>query len=61
MRKSLMIISLIGLIFTILPSFLVFYRVIEMQTHFQLMLLGTFLWFVSAPFWMKDKSLEDGE
>ncbi len=51
-------ISLLGLLLTLIPSFLVFYKVIDRPTHFILMLIGTFLWFVSAPFWMKGASFE---
>jgi len=54
----LKVISLLGLLFTLTPSFLVFYKVIDKPAHFVLMLIGTLLWFASAPFWMKGTSLE---
>ncbi|WP_258105760.1 hypothetical protein [Marinoscillum sp. MHG1-6] len=58
MKTLLKILSLIGLVLTLLPSFLVFYDVIDMATHFNLMGVGVILWFGSAPFWMKGPSLE---
>lgn len=61
MKKLLIVISFIGLLLTIVPAFLVFYDVIELQKHFHLMALGTLLWFATAPFWMKTKTLEDEE
>lgn len=61
MRKVLIVISFIGLVLTIVPSVLVFKQVIAIETHFQLMIAGMFLWFATAPFWMKTKSLDDEE
>jgi len=58
MKTVLKIISLIGLILTLVPSFLVFYGVIDKTMHFQLMVVGVIAWFASAPFWMKNPSLE---
>jgi hypothetical protein len=46
-------------VLTILPSVLVFKGVIEMESHFHLMLAGMVIWFATAPFWMKTKSLDD--
>ncbi len=59
MKKILIVISFIGLILTILPSFLVFKTLITMEVHFWLMAAGMVLWFSTAPFWMKRKSLDD--
>jgi hypothetical protein len=59
MKKILIIVSFIGLILTILPSILVFAKVIEMENHFTLMIIGTVLWFGTAPFWMKSKKMEE--
>lgn len=61
MRKILIIISFVGLVLTIVPSILVFERVIELEKNFILMFAGMFLWFATAPFWMKSKSLDDAE
>lgn len=60
-HKILIAISLIGLALTIVPSILKFKGVIEMQEHYLLMTIGMVLWFVTAPFWMKTKSLDDAE
>lgn len=61
MRKLLIVISFIGLALTIVPSVLVFKQVIVIESHFQLMIAGMILWFATAPFWMKTKSLDDEE
>jgi len=54
----LKLISLIGLLLTIVPAFLVFSGTIAIEQHYTLMLIGTFVWFLSAPFWMlRKKSL----
>lgn len=58
MKKILKSISLVGLILTIVPSFLVFYSVIEKETHFTLMAIGVVCWFGTAPFWMKSPKLD---
>lgn len=52
MQFILKIISYLGLILTVVPSFLVFAGVIELSFHKTLMLIGTLLWFLTAPFWM---------
>lgn len=54
MRVLVKLISLIGLVLTVVPAFLVFGGVIVWQTHANLMLLGAVLWFATAPFWMRD-------
>ncbi|MFO7446671.1 MAG: hypothetical protein R6W90_09900 [Ignavibacteriaceae bacterium] len=53
MKKILMVISAIGLLLTLLPSVLVFTKTIEWEMHVNLMSIGTALWFLTAPFWMK--------
>ena len=55
MKMILKIISLIGLLLTIVPAFLVFSGAMVIETHYTLMLIGTILWFASAPFWMLRK------
>ena len=52
MRSLLKLISFAGLGLTVVPSFLVFAGRIAWATHAALMLVGTVLWFASAPFWM---------
>ena len=61
MKKILKIISFAGLALTIVPSILVFKGVIAMKTNYMLMTIGFILWFASAPFWMKSRSLEEEE
>jgi len=58
MKNILKVLSLFGLLLTVAPAFLVFFHVIDKSTHFILMMTGVFLWFASAPFWMKGTSLE---
>ena len=55
MKLILKIVSLVGLIVTILPAFLVFVDIITLSNSKVLMMVGTILWFVSAPFWMNKK------
>lgn len=52
MRSILKLVSFIGLLLTVVPSFLVFSELIELSFHKTLMLIGTLLWFFTAPFWM---------
>lgn len=61
MKKILILISYIGLAFTFLPSVLVLKGVLTLQNHFWLMGIGMLLWFSTAPFWMKSKSLDEAE
>ncbi len=58
-KKILIVISMIGLALTIVPSILSFKDVIPMEDHFSYMVLGMICWFVTAPLWMKTKSLDD--
>jgi hypothetical protein len=61
MKKLLIVISFTGLALTIVPSLLVFKGLIGVNSHFWLMAIGMVLWFATAPFWMKSKSLEEKE
>ena len=54
MKPLLKLISFAGLGFTVVPSLLVFAGDITWNTHAALMLLGTVLWFGSAPYWMQE-------
>ena len=56
MRSLLKIVSLIGLLATIVPSLLVFWGVITLDSNKVLMIIGTLLWFSTAPFWMNKKA-----
>lgn len=56
MKTVLKIVSLVGLLATIVPSFLVFADIITLDTNKLLMIVGTLLWFISVPFWMNKKA-----
>lgn len=45
--------SLLGLALTVVPAFLVFAGTLSWGTHATLMLVGTVLWFASAPYAMR--------
>ncbi len=53
MTWLLKIISVVGLGLTVVPAYLVWSQSISWDSHATLMLIGTLLWFGSAPFWMK--------
>jgi hypothetical protein len=57
MKLVLKIISYIGLVLTIVPSLFVFKAVFDIKVHFNLMIVGMVLWFGTAPFYAKGKSL----
>ncbi|MEX0778893.1 MAG: hypothetical protein WD491_08395 [Balneolales bacterium] len=57
MKNLLIILSLVGLVLTVVPSILVFGQHITLEVHKQLMLAGMLLWFFTAPFWMKEQVL----
>ena len=52
MRIFLIVVSAIGLILTIVPSFFVLAGSMELDMNKNLMFLGTALWFVTVPFWI---------
>ncbi|MCA9731838.1 MAG: hypothetical protein H6696_06620 [Deferribacteres bacterium] len=56
MKAVIKLISYVGLILTIVPSLLVFSGTITLDMCKWLMLLGTIIWFVSAPTWMNQTS-----
>lgn len=55
MKKIMLPLSLCGLALTIVPACFVFLQRMSWQTHAQLMLAGTALWFCAAPFWMRER------
>lgn len=57
MRILLIVISIIGLMLTIIPSMLVFTQNITLETHKYLMAIGMILWFGTAVFWIKEQDL----
>ena len=52
MKLLIKFISYIGLVLTLTPSLLVFTGNISLDSCKMLMLIGTIVWFVSAPSWM---------
>lgn len=58
MQAILKLISFLGLLLTVVPSLLVFSGTIELSFHKTLMLIGTLLWFGTAPFWMNKQKAE---
>lgn len=52
MKLLVKIISYISLGLTLIPSFLVFTGNISLDSGKMLTLVGTIIWFVSAPSWM---------
>jgi hypothetical protein len=60
MRTALKFISFLGLILTLLPSFLHFYGVIEFEQHKWATFLGTALYLSTAPLWMNKNKKETG-
>ena len=50
MKNLAKISSILGLLLTGIPAFLVFAQQIDLDTNKWLMLIGTIVWFVSAPF-----------
>ena len=57
MKRTLKIISYLGLVLTIVPSLFVFRGVIDMKVHYNLMIVGMVLWFGTAPFCLKSSGL----
>ncbi len=55
MKPITKILSFIGLGLTVIPSFLVFSGSLTLDQHKTYMLIGTILWFVTAPMWMNKK------
>jgi len=52
MRSWLKVISFVGLGLTVVPALLVFAGSIPWATHARLMMVGTVLWFATAPLWL---------
>lgn len=49
------ILSMIGLGLTVIPSLLVFAGVLTLYENKELMFAGTVLWFITAPLWIGKK------
>lgn len=55
----LKIISYLALAGTIMPSLLVFFSEMDIQTNKNIMAVSMVVWFVSAPFWINKKTDEE--
>lgn len=56
MKRILQLLSLAGLLLTIVPPVFFFLEKISQETQNLLMLIGVFMWFVSAFFWLGKKT-----
>ena len=60
MKVIMKIVSFVALALTLCPAFLVLTGTIDDAAYKSLMLTGTIVWFVTAPFWIfKDNSTQD--
>jgi hypothetical protein len=57
MKVLFIIISIAGLLLTVVPSILVFTQDIALESHKQFMLWGMLMWFITAPLWIKEQEL----
>ena len=53
MKIIFKIISMLGLVLTLIPSVFVLYGMISWTLNVQLMFAGMVMWFFTAPLWMK--------
>jgi len=53
MKVLAILVSITGLMLTVMPAFFVLYQAIPWDVHARLMAVGMVLWFVSAPVWIK--------
>lgn len=51
-------VSFLGLALTLVPSILVFLNVVQLEDYKTLMLIGTLLWFLTAPFWINKSKVK---
>lgn len=58
MKLLLIIVSIIGLGLTIIPSIMILFGDISLDQNKYLMMIGMILWFITAPFWMNKKAKE---
>lgn len=58
MKNFVIAISILSLMLTLVPAFLVFTGLLTLEINKTLMLIGTLGWFVTAPSWMNKKTKE---
>ncbi len=61
MKKVLWPISIIGLLLTIIPSFLVFNGTLTLESHKLYMTVGMVLWFATASILLKEEEESEEE
>ncbi len=54
-RSWLPVLSVVGLLLTVLPACLFFAGMISLEDNRHYMLIGALLWFATTPFWMNRK------
>ncbi len=60
MKSSIIkIISYLALAGTIIPSLMVFFTGLDLQTNKNIMVISMILWFMTAPVWINKKSEEE--
>lgn len=55
-RICLVVLSVVGLVLTVLPACLFFAGVISLEDNRYYMIVGAVLWFATTPFWMNRKT-----
>ena len=58
MKGVMVVVSVAGLLLTVVPAFLVLHGTLSWEAHARLMFLGMLLWFGSAPFTLWKSSKE---
>ncbi|HLR25290.1 MAG TPA: hypothetical protein VK112_05445 [Fodinibius sp.] len=57
MKVLLILVSILGLLLTIVPSVMVFTDHLSTVSQKSFMLYGMLMWFGTAPFWIKEQKL----
>lgn len=58
MRNLLIVLSILSLLITVTPPVLVYKQVLSAEENKLWMTIGTLGWFLTAPFWIKAKNVE---
>jgi hypothetical protein len=61
MKRTLKPLSYLGLALSLFPSMFFAAGYISMETSKNIMIIGMFLWFGTAVFWIKKSSFEDDD
>lgn len=57
MKRLLQVVSMVGLVLSIVPALLFFQGTVSKPIYYNLMLLGMVTWFSTAIFWIKPEHL----